>query len=263
MPLKGVVESLDSVPEPFRAEYKQGEDKKFYLQTDLQDQLQAVNANKAEILEEKRKLADKMRQYEGIDPEKYKAAEQKLKDIETKELEKKGEFDKLLEQHKKGFTEELGKKDTTIKELSAGLSHELINSRVSSLMATDDEVKGVPDLVLPEVTRQTRVERQGDGSYKVVVLMPDGTTPRLSPDNKGGMMTLKELLVELKSGKYARAFDGSGSSGSGAPANAGGAGGGTSTITARDQFTSDKQKSEWLDKHGLEAFEALPLKSSK
>jgi len=72
-------------------------------------------------------------------------------------------------------------------------------------------------------------------------------------------MTISDLVQEMrKSDAYGRAFEGTGNSGSGMQPTKPGASP-LNGIRSRKDFKTERQRADWVDAHGLEAYNALPL----
>lgn len=256
MPLKGIIDSLDEVPEAHRPLYKKREaDGKFLLDTDLHEQLGAVLRNKEEILREKREQQEIASKFKDLDPEKSRAALARVAKLDQEEAERKGEWDKLKSQMVEDHTKQLQEKDKEIAKLRNGVQSLAINAEVSRLMASDPELKGSPKMVMPHVSANVRVKETPDGGF-IAEVLKDGSPRVVGTD--AHPMALRDYLLELKGDpELGRAFDGTGSTGSGAPnAGAGGAGGAV-TIQSRSK-ASVAEKVAFIAKHGQAAFEALP-----
>jgi len=58
---------------------------------------EGLKKNRDALLEEKKKLQESLKAFEGLDPEKARAAQKKIDEIDKKNLRDAGEFDKILE----------------------------------------------------------------------------------------------------------------------------------------------------------------------
>lgn len=124
MPIDAVVESLDKVPEALRGEYEPREGK-FHLRLAGEPsgfvpkaRLDEFRTNNLELTRKAEQLAAQAEKFKDIDPDKARAALEKLQQIEDKKLIDSGKIDELVAAR----TERLvGEKDGRITELSTSL----------------------------------------------------------------------------------------------------------------------------------------------
>ena len=249
--LKYNVDSLEAVDEPLRALYEQDGDK-FKLKVEgvedtsgLKNALSAERKRAAELEKQTKTWKTLGRTPEEI-AELVQAAEQKAQT----EAERKGEWDKLRSQMNEKHALDLKQKDETIGQMRKRLQAELVDAKAVAAISSAD---GVSELLLPHVQRFTKV----DDDFNVVVVDAKGD-PRVN--GKGEPLSIADLVVEMKANEiYGRAFKASGHSGSGTqPSN--GSGGMPTDIKSRSDFKSSKERTDWVTKHGPDAYLKLPLK---
>jgi len=100
MALSAVLDTteFDSLAEILKTEYRKSEaDGKYYLVVDGLEDVSALRANNQKLVEEKRKLQEKYKAFENIDPAKAAEALDKLRKIEEKQLLDSGEVEKVIE----------------------------------------------------------------------------------------------------------------------------------------------------------------------
>lgn len=226
-------EDLAKLPEPIRAEYKPREDGKFYLDlnkkggyelADTGGLLSALAKERTAKEEAARRAAEVSKRYEGVDVDKLKADAQRLAEIvakggtvDPKEIERglAAEFERkqkaLLDDHNR----QLEAERTARTSLQSQLDGELLVGRATQAILEVD--KGAePRFLLPEIQRRTRVvERDG---HRVVEVLDEAGQPRYKT-HKGEavLVTVADLVAELKSDRvWGRAFS--------APAGGSGAG---------------------------------------
>ncbi len=118
-------------------------------------------------------------------------------------------WDKMKKDLEKGFQTQLGVKDGELAGMNKTLVKHLITSQAVTAIAAN---KGAPELLLPIISAQTKVIKDGD-EYVVRVVDQAGD-PR--GNSSGGFMNVEDLVKELKaSAVYGRAFESEGQSGTG------------------------------------------------
>lgn len=247
--LKLIVDSLEAVEEPLRTLYEADGDK-FKLKVDgLEDTSGLKSALAAERKRADAEARDKKRWASlGKTPEEIQELLEAQEQRALTEAEKKGEWDKLRGQMNDKHQADLKAKDETIGAMRKRLEAELVDAKATAAIAS---MKGVPELLLPHVQRQTKV----DDNFNVIVVDSKGD-PRVN--GKGEPLTISDLITEMKGNEiYGRAFEGSGQSGSGMQPNKGG--GGSPSNKRRSDFKTEKERSAFVNEHGLEAYQALPF----
>lgn len=264
MALKAVVEKLEEIAEPVRPLYQE-KDGKFFLDVEPVNgyALEDVAGLKSSLGKERTRanaLAKDFERYKDLDPDKARDALQKLAELGN--IDPLKEADKIVDQRVKAATGQLVEKhqkelDTERKErlsLESAFQEVLIDRAATAALA---EAKGSVELLLPHVQRHTRVRKTEDGRRIVEVIDKDGNV-RIA-NAKGDPMTITDLVQEMrKSEAFGRAFEGTGNSGSGMRPS-GGASPPNTTIKSRRDFKTEKERANWVDEHGLEAYEALPF----
>lgn len=246
--LKLVLDSLEGLDEPTRGMYVE-KDGKFHLDV---DGIEDTSGLKSALQKERKDRADlekKVKRWEALGKTDEEIADLIAKHDETSqsEAERKGEWEKLRTQMNDKHAKELQKKDETIGAMRKRLEAELVDARATTAIAA---AKGVPDLLLPHVQRHVKV----DENFNVVVVDAKGD-PRVN--GKGEPLSIADLVTEMRSTEiYGRAFEGSGHSGSGM--RPGGDGGGIPQNKRRSEFKTERERGDFIDQHGLEAYEALP-----
>lgn len=272
MVLKAIVESLDGLPDPIKAEYTQ-KDGKFVLSVEPVDgwELDDVSGLKNGLSSERTISTGMKKELEKLgskwdetskkwvhiaDPIKIKQAIAKFEEFSTFDPTK--EADKIAEAKVRSVTEQLvaehqqeiaGLGDRN-KKLENGIS-KVLKEQVAR--AEIIALKGVPELILPAINAVTRVVEKDDDF--VVEVLDDKGNVRIG-DGKGTPMTVKQLVAELRNSEtYGRAFEGDGKQGSG---KLPGSGGGTATL--KRSLMTPEQKHAYQQEHGQQAYLKLPLK---
>lgn len=257
MALKRVVDSIEDVPENLRELYVETPTGKYRLDAEDDDSAELKRAiEKERKNSETLKLAlEKFRKEHGdIDPEEFRALKADAEKREQERAAKAGEWDKVKAQIEEKYGKEIAQRDQALQETEAAYRRTLLEGAALSAIAAE---KGIPAMLMPKVLKHLR-DKKSDGKFDVVVVDEQGNE-RISPrSGSDGPMTVAELVTELKADAvWARAFDGSSSSGGGATQN--GSNGVASGVRTKADLKSREAKSAFIDKHGLAAFDALPL----
>jgi len=102
----------------------------------------------------------------------------------------------------RAHTAALESKDKELSGMRASLDKHLLNAEATSAIASE---KGVPDLLMPFVMQQAKVQQLDNGDYVARVLDETG---EVRYNGKGDPMTVTELVQSMKSdAKYGRLFD--------------------------------------------------------
>ncbi len=209
------VDSMDKVPDPFKALYGEGEGDskgKFSLRSDLAQVARSIDGlNKAtktlrggeKTLKE---LVDKYRKL-GDSPEEVEAKITELNAaLSSKE---KINPEKIKEEVAKSFKGQIDEKDAKIAKKDKAIHKYLVTSQATAAIA---EAKGVPDLLLPHIERQVKVVEDGE-DYRVTVVDAQGETRYGSAGNP---LTIPELVANMKADKvFGRAFESDAAGGGG------------------------------------------------
>lgn len=250
MALQLSVDTLDGVDEALHSLYTP-KDGRFVLDVDGIEDTSGLK----KALDAERKRADaeakqaKAWKTLGKTPAEIEELLESQRKAEEDKLNKAGEWDKLRAQMNEKHQAELAKKDEALGGMRKALERHLVDATATAAIAAAD---GVPDLLLPHVQKHVRViEDNGEFSVKVVDAKGD---PRVNA--KGDLLAIADLVSEMKTSDiYGRAFKGSGQSGSGTPPGPGG--GGTLPNKRRSEMSS-KERADFVDTHGLDAYKALP-----
>lgn len=274
MAIKAIIAKLEDAAENVRSLYRagtaeEGAEGKFVLDVDPADGfgLENVEGLKTALSAERTehgRTKQKVKAFEGIDPEKAKAAIAKVDELG--DLDPKKDVDRLVEEKVKAqleqvnerHTAELAKKDKKIEGREALLRSTLVHDAALKAIVAE---KGDPDLLLPHVLPSVKLdldedEEAGTITPKVKVLDASGNV-RIG-DSQGNPMKIEGLVGELKKhDKFSKLFEGDGVEGTGdggeqrrRGTGGGGGGGGDRKLSTM----SRKDKSKLIGEIGLEAF---------
>jgi hypothetical protein len=262
--LKGVVESLDAVPENVRSFYEESKDGpeagKFVLKVEgmvAKARLDEFRETNIRTARERDDALGKLKEFKDIDPAKWPELVALERKVQTKDLIDKDGFEKTLEDRVRAMRAEF---DGQVKALTTknGELESLAQATVSKYHRSvidrsifDAAIKaGIREEALPDIQLRAGMvwglnekEELIASSNGTVIYGKDGAKP----------LTVAEWLDELRE-KASHLFKGS--SGGGAGGGAGGTGGGR--ITSRSQLKTPADKSAWINQNGLPAWEALP-----
>lgn len=227
------VDSLDAVPEPYRALYAEGEDghgldEALARKLDVSGLTSALDKERKSGREAERAL--KEWQALGRSPSEIADLVGLHEKTLTHEAERKGEWEKLKGQLAARHRAELASRDERIGRLRAAVEKQLVDAAAGAEIAGQS---GVPALLLPHIRERLRVSEDADGGFALSVVDADGA-PRL--DAQGRPFTLADLVAEMRQSEiFGRAFTGSGVTGGGMPPNAAGGGMPGGFALTRDQ----------------------------
>lgn len=197
-------------------------DGKYTFEFETPSDVAGLRKNKTELLTDLKKAQDALKNYEGIDPQKYAELVKAQEDAERAALEGKGQWQVLEQQLKDQAAQRekqlLEKHDAEMKaaqdrekSLSSALEEKLVDSEVMAALAGHTST---PELLMPHFKSRVKVVTE-DGRFAARVIDKDGN-PRIG-DAQGTPMTIAQLRDELKaSDTYKRAFDANPNGGSGA-----------------------------------------------
>jgi len=257
MPLPEVVEKLEDVPEGARGAYVPDADGKHFRldREDSGDDAAALKRALARATADRKKYEVQLEQFKDFDPERYRQLLEADTAREKEEAEKKGHYEKLLKQREDAWKKDEEKYKGDLAESERELEIQLVDAEVSRLMGTP-ELKGFADPILAhlKVKHLVKVVKE-NGRRRVQILDADGDE-RVNAKT-GAPLTLAELLHELRADAvWGRVFEGNGANGSDAAPQSGSRG--TARVKSLKDLKSDKEKSEFITAHGLEAFQSLP-----
>ncbi len=223
MKLQRELESLDDLPEEIHENYEKGENGKFMLKLveglvpakdqDTFDELKGALDNERKLTTDtNRKLRELVGSIEalgGLDALKeLKGAES---DRQKSNLEKKGEYDRLLDQVKAEHLTEIEKLTSSINGLKKRLDREIRGRQIAEAIS---ELEGNPNLLQPILmSKTTLVGDAAAGEELRVEIQEDGVA---QVDGDGKLLTVKGYVERLRSDDaYAGAFKGTGGTGGG------------------------------------------------
>lgn len=254
MALKFSVESLDDVSEEHRSLYAE-KDGKFFLSVEgLEDNSGLKKALETER-ETRKKYEKQIKAWErtGKTPDEISELLAAAEERDRKKAEEEGDFDKLLSQHRGKWEKEKSDLEAELQAARASERQAIIgNSLLAALTKAGATEEGI-DLLPDRLSNRIKFER--DGAERVIKIMAaDGETP-LAGSSKDGTATFDDLVKEAVD-KYPSLFKGSGAGGSGKLPDSKA---GRSGITKRSDLKTSKERADFIDQHGLKAYQDLPL----
>jgi flagellar hook-basal body complex protein FliE len=252
MKLPKVVDSLEGVDEKYRVFYVE-DGEKFRLD-DLtiegfvaETEVTGLRQNRDDILTEFKTFKKK---YDGVDPEEFRKLREAVADDLKKKNQKSGDHDAIVKQ----LTDDYEKKLTNATEKSTALEKDIQRVMVDNVAtAAIAKAKGNVKVLRTHVKDTCRCVQDDDGSWSVEVLGKDGR-PRVSPGKASELMSIEELVAEMKESEdFAPNFEGDGATGGGA---AGGRTGGSGGVVLRGDQRKDvaayRAAKERAEKAGVE-----------
>jgi hypothetical protein len=220
MALKVKIEKLEDVAEGERAFYKKQDDGSFLLETEGEPEAGALKSTLAKERREKAELQRKLKAFGELTPEEVTEMQDRIAEIDANEAGKPNvDVDKAVEKATKPLKTQLDQANATIAEQQSHIDR---FTRVDAARGVFEKL-GDWDLLEPHVLpnlKAVREEVEGADGKKVVKWVAQVVDPNTGEVRDG--VTIEKLADEMKaSGKYGRAFDGTGASGSGAPPSGG------------------------------------------
>ena len=213
-----------------------------------------------ELLAEKKAVKSEFEEFKSkYDPEKYQEALELIKQKEEAEMTLEQRSAKreqeLLEGFKSRETELLKKNESALEVLrgevkakDASLKDYLVEKELHSAISVLD---GIPDLLVPVLRDKIKVV-ENEGKYEARVF--DGDTPRVGGSD-GSYMTISQLVEETKANPiFGGAFKASGASGGSAK---GSDSSGTGGLATKRSEMSPKDKADYIEKKGYDAYMQL------
>lgn len=188
----------------------------------LQSEIQSLKANRDEILSEKKKLGERLKALDGIDPEEHKSLKQKMADLETQaKAKKEGISSEQLEKLRKEVRDSLETEFSPFKQQAEQLAKENRALKLDNVVKVAMGKAGARSDRIDSLYKLTsdRFDLTDDGKPMV------RESPGVEVDKYIGDVILKE---------YAEWFSGTGSSGGGASKSSGGTGGGNRVVSWSD-----------------------------
>ena len=218
--------SQAEVPEALRSDYVE-KDGKWVPEIDGAEDVSGLKRNHAELKLDAQRLRDKLKAFDGMDPEKAKAALDAQAKAEEDKQKQAGNWDQLKAQMVQQHTQALDAVRGDLKKRDAFIERLLIeNEARKHLEGPAVSVDGM----LPHVVSQIRVKAVGDG-WTSVVVNADGVE-RVKAD--GTAFSVGDLVKEMSGEeKWAFGFKGTQANGSGGRGS-GNQSGNVKTIPAGD-----------------------------
>lgn len=219
------VESIDKVPAQFQKLYadKPGEDGKFTVNPEFNAVAEALNGFNRSNKTLRQQLKDNKPTDLSVFAEYGDTPEAILEGFKAKLTEAGGakgaEVQKQIDAAKQSIAEankkELEKRDQRNQALQGQLYNLIVENAATAAIA---ELKGVPELLLPFIKTQVKVNEE-NGEFKAQVIDAQG---EVRYGATGSPMTIKELVQEMKAQeKYGRLFESEAPAGSGKPPGSG------------------------------------------
>lgn len=252
MPAITIFDSIDEVPESVR-------DKATEVEGKFQVPADAVLGKNAELLAEKKRIADEVKRlqaevkkYEGIDPDRARAAQKALDDAETEKLRAQGDWDARETAINKGWETKESAWNTERSSYDKALDKFVIRNELARVAALPD-VRGDFELLADNATVMSSIRRKGE-DYEI---LDAAGAVRYGPD--GQPLRMEAYLKELREHpKLSRLFDATDAGGSGAATDLARGGGKAIDKGLKRSKMTDKEQSDFVRAHGYAKFKELP-----
>lgn len=217
------------------------------------DDIGGLKAKNAEVIQANKALRDKLKAFEGLDPDEVRAAIQAKAHAEEEQARRAGEFDKLKDKLVKAHESERQTWTGRYERMRArAYDRDVVaagRAALAPVVVTPESV----DLLLPHLKQRVKMVEDEQGDFAVVVTDERGDPAIKGP--KGDPMSIADLVDEMaKDKRFALAFKGMGAKGSGTTTSSSG----NYTIRSLKDLSSDAAKVAFIQEHGLAAFKALP-----
>ena len=191
----------------------------------------------------------------GLEPDEIKelleARSNKSGDSDNEDKIDKRELDKQRKSLEQKYSSQLETKDAEISKMQARLETTLIESAAREAIVAE---KGVPDLILGQVTKNAKLFTNDRGGYDVRIVDDNGETEF---NDKGEYMTIADQVKALKTDEiFGRAFESSPKRGSGMQHQQGN--GKPNVSVSKAELSKDrKAKMAYIKANGIEAYNKL------
>lgn len=261
MGLKVLVDSIDAVDEKYRDLYVKGDDGKFRLDADIEDvsglkgALEKERKAAREAEAKRKELEDRTK---GIDPDEYEALKRAKEEAEEARLRAEGKADEIATRKAEKAIADANKrladaeaKATAERQRADRFSQRVLDDQIRAAAAkagihahaVDDALfRGRSMFQLDENGRAVQMGEDGQP-----VLGKDGSTP-FNPAE--WLDSMKESAPHWFPASSSGSGSGSGNRGGGNP-------------NANRSTMTPKEKSEYISKHGRDAYMALPAGGGK
>lgn len=195
----------------------------------------------------------KAKEYEeaGMSPDEIKELREKQEKQRQKELEKKGEWEKLKSQLQQDYESKLSEKDQEVQRVYTLMEKNFVGREVEGAISKHD---GISTLLRPHVESAVKLIEE-DGEFVARVVDKDGS-PKFN--SQGDYMSVEEFVGSLKEDEdFGLAFRGRGQSGGGTKSSAG-AGNAPAPKKSRGNMSMD-EKGAYIKQYGIEEYNKLPL----
>ena len=234
-----VVADAAAVPEQFRGYYVEGEDGKFKLDDKVRPLAEAYSgvSKRAKKLETEKSQANKqaadrrgelesfktlvdelgLEVPDGVDPKDtpsvIRTAFEDLTNRVKNGKDIKVNMEKVQQEADKKIAQINEQAEQRVQAMQASLHRYMVGSDATTALAEAGVVEKGTALLMPQIMKDARVLQDEDGSYVVRIIDENGDA---RSDGRGGFMTVKDRVTELKS-EYPIAFKSETPAGTGTP----------------------------------------------
>ena len=211
----------------------------------LEAQVAEFRSNNISLLKERDTLSAELEQYRTTAAEAAAEAERKAAEA----IAASTDAEQVREAMSAKIAELTEKSEGRVSALTGQLDKLLLEQSAHRAL---DEHGFIADLAMPHV--KARVEMREIEGQRVAVVLDDNGGPRVNDD--GTYMGVSALVESMKGNEKFQALQRPTAANGGGAANAGAGG---ITVKSKAALGDSKAKAEFIDKHGFEAFAALPV----
>lgn len=133
----------------------------------------------------------KLKDFDGLDPEKAREAIQKMKDVDTSKMINKGELDKVKDQLKTEYEKKLSEKEAALNELDTKFNNNVLKTAFASSKYISDNVAIPNEMIMATFGANFQIK---DG---VPVPIGKNGDPIYSSDRMGEVASFDEALAHF------------------------------------------------------------------
>lgn len=227
--LAAVVDSIDTVPENLRDLYVEA-DGKFRLDAEGVEDVSGLKSTLEKLKRDAKEAKDALKRFDGMDPDEFQRFKQTAEEAEAAKLSEVERLEAKYKREMEKLTGDLSKRDGFIEKLT--IENEL-NAAIEKAGILPEHRRAVRAL-LKEAGAKTVAEGDGYRGYL-------GDTP------------IAEYVAEWAKSDEAAHYVAAGDVATGSGAEAGRSGKGSKSL----KEMGDKDRMEYIDKHGLEKYKQL------
>ena len=236
--------TLEGIDEKYHALYAET-DGKFVLDDNVREDTSGLKSAIEKERERANAASEKLKAFEGFDPEEYKSYKEQQQALKEKKLIDAGKFEELYEERAKPLKDELAKRDQQINELSGQVTKFMLTDKLqAAAIEAGAEEKALTDII----ARARSIWQLRDG--KPVAMTSDGVALGGKDGNPIEMTEWMTGLREDAPHLFKTSSGGGGRHGAGSN--------GTVPVNKKRSEMRLEEKTAYIREHGQEAYNKLP-----